>query len=182
MRSVILPLISALSFSVITLSGCRSIAYDIDDDAAAEVAPAQNFAFVQQDSPMESELTAHLIKQAIHLELKEQGIEETDSRPADLLVSYHYQKRAPTDAMNFSDGNASFGGGTGSTVMSMTPEPREPDLQPAELVVEVMDSDSRDIVWKASALMDIGDRHTDERKKEVITDVVDQMFKKFPGK
>jgi len=182
MRNLALPVISALTLSVIVLPGCSSIAYDIDDDAAAEVAPARNFAFVQQDSPMESELTSHLIKQAIHLELEEHGIEEVDTRPADLLVSYRYQKRGPTDAVSFSDGSASFGGGTGSTVMSMTPEPREPDLQPAELVIEVMDSDSRDIVWKASALMDLSDRHSDERKKQVITDVVDQMFQKFPDK
>lgn len=65
--------------------------------------------------------------------------------------------------------------------MSMQVQPSETILKPAQLTIEVQDAQSRDTVWRASALMDLREDDPEAERTALINEVVTRMFEKFPA-
>lgn len=177
------------------LTACSNVAYDYDQ--VGTLPPeSQTFSFAAADLESGSPVNPTVLQEAIQRELQKDGIQEAEGSTADLLVSYQFEPeriqdleppaagRAPDPAAHGSASAAAgeaYGPGTGSTVMSMQVQPSETILKPAQLTIEVQDAQSRDTVWRASALMDLREDDPEAERTALINEVVTRMFEKFPA-
>lgn len=163
------------------LAGCQSnVAYDYD--RGAELGPARHFVIAPEDPERVSPAEQARIEQAIRRELEEEGLTLVRDRSSDLLVRYRLElEREPeeSDLNVYGAPAAGFNVGEGANVMFMNLS-QERDVQPAELVVEVVNPNNGELVWRASALMDFQNNASASERAQLLDDVVEQMFEHFP--
>ncbi|WP_158589012.1 DUF4136 domain-containing protein [Alginatibacterium sediminis] len=170
-------LVSALVV-LFSLAACTpSPIYDYD--SSVDLSQYNSFAFLGYDDAENENilsLDAGRAQNAVTSQLKLKGIEKVDADP-DLLVSFDILEESELQSYG-----GSFGVGYSSNrygVGMRTPE-RYREVKYGKLVVEVADSQSRQVVWRAQSQRKLSQTMSTDKRSVFINEQIDQMFSQFP--
>jgi len=166
----------------LVLNGCASTVMTDYDSAAVfgnygswSFAPAaQNGA----DSGGYMSLDGSRITNAIEREMKREALRKVDTGEADLFVTWQVVteerlQRAPGFGLGLGFGTGNFGWG-------LSTAPPIEKVEEGKLVVELVDTDTRQVVWRASSRRYLNDDQSAESRRELIDNIVADMFQKYP--
>lgn len=159
------------------LAGCASRVVT-DYDAGAQFENYQSWAFApERQSGGFTSLDSARVESAVTRELQAKQLRSLPAEEADLLVSYKVVEEERLETYGFSYGvgvfNRPFGWG-----VSSAPPVRE--VKEGKLVVELVDSDSERVVWRAASKRYLNENQSPEYRSELIDEVVADMFARFP--
>ena len=176
---LIMIMVATLAF------GCTS-SFEVhrDWDRDADFAQYRTFSWLEQETPKagsarvaqrRNPLLEKRIKSAVEEQLTSKGMVRVES-DADLIVVYHTGR---DDKIDIAEAGFRYGydywGTTG----------REIDVYRYEegtLIVDLIDSRSKELVWRGSATGTIKDNPTAEEVEKKLNEVTKKLFKEYPPK
>lgn len=165
------------SMLLLALTGCASNVVT-DYNASAAFSQYHSWAFAQDDEKSKAvSLDGARIRSALEKELTTKNLNRADSGAADLLVHYRIEdvERLDTSGMSFGLGlgRGAFGFGLGTA-------PPVQQVQEGKLVVELVDTATNQVVWRAISKRHLNDDQSPETRSKLIQEVVAEMFTKYP--
>lgn len=161
---------------LLMVSGCASNVV-IDHDSAAIFGNYGSWAFAPRQESGFLSLDAGRAEAAIERELNRKSMGKLDPDEADLLVSYRVEDVERLDTTGFSYG-LGFGRRNFAWGLSVPPPVRE--ITEGKLVVELVDRESGRVVWRGASQRYLNENQTPERRRQLIDEVVQEMFSKYP--
>lgn len=162
---------------VLFLLGSAGSAYaqkvEIDFDQSADFTKYKTYAWIESQNPAPSDLSHRRIIAAIDERLAPKGLKKSPSNP-DLFVVYNAGIKEQVSVQGYSYGYYPYrwGGGTVRLDQVVT-------LQ-ATLVVDLVDAQKQELVWRGIASDTLSDKPEKNQKK--LQKAMNKMFKKFPPK
>jgi hypothetical protein len=144
---------------------------NVDYDHGANFAKYKSYAWIESKNRVASDLTHKRIIEAIEQQLTAKGVQKTDSNP-DLLVVYNAGLKEEVSVQGYSYGYAPYRWGGGTVHVNKVVELR------ATLVVDLVDAQQQQLVWRGIATDTVSDNPEKNIKK--INKAAEKMFKKFP--
>jgi hypothetical protein len=166
----------------ILLSGCSSLSVNYDWDNEAAFPSYRTFAWVQQGTMPVGDAQAALarnslldqrIKRAVNTQLEGKGMRLDEQNP-DLLCAYHtgVQEKVNVTDWGYRYGDAYWGyGGRNLDVTQYTE---------GTLIIDLIDANTTQLVWRASASKVIDDNVSPEKAEYEINNIVKEMLKPYP--
>ncbi|SFR55220.1 protein of unknown function [Marinobacter daqiaonensis] len=174
-RTVTGPL-GPLLLMALLLSGCAAnVVTDYDESVA--FGQYDTWAFAPRDDKDYQSLDATRIEAAVERELAGEALTKASQDEADLLLSYRIQQVERLDTSGFSYG-LGFGGGAFGWGLATRPPARE--IQEGQLVLELVDSETDRVVWRAASKRYLNQDQSPETRKKLINEVVTEMFSRYP--
>lgn len=166
------------SLMMLLLAGCASNVVT-DYDSGAVFGNYSSWAFPARGGDGESfeSLDDSRIRAAVERELNRKALDKTGADDADLLVTWQIveEERLERSGLGFGLG---FGRGNFGWGLSTAPPIRE--VQEGKLVVQLVDSQSQRVVWRAASRRYLTEDQSPEYRRELIDDVVADMFAEYP--
>ena len=171
---------------VMLLAGCASQRVDWDYDTSVAVqqqmAGWKNYAWVSEEDGQK--LPYHLdglqdrrVRAAVNLDLQAKGFVLVEESDADFLVNYLTKTRTRREENHVS---TSLGYGVNSWGVGMRAETQVRDYDEGSLLIDFVDPDTRELVWRGRSQARIPDRSTPEKRTEQIKKAVDSILQGFP--
>ncbi len=168
-----LPIIVALFL----LAGCAGKVVT-DYDAAARFESYQSWAFAPGLQPQGfTSLDSARVESAVTREMAAKQFQRLPTEQADLLVFYQVVEEERLESYGFSYG-VGFGHRPFGWGIASAPPVRE--VKEGKLVVELVDTDSERVVWRAASKRYLNENQSPEHRSELIDEVVEAMFARFP--
>ena len=186
MKVLLLPLLL-----VAFLSSCVSVRVVSDYDKEANFTEYRSYAFYKTgiDKAQISDLDKKRILRAIDTELSSRGF--VKSQDPDLLISIFTKEREQVDVYNNNFGwgwgwgwggfynpwiwgpgwGWGWGGGFGPNVSTRTQ---------GSLYIDLIDADSKELVWQGRGVGNLNNTQNIERKEERIREFVSQILEAYP--
>lgn len=164
--------------SLLVLAGCASnVVTDYDSGAVFGNYASWAYADELEDRASFQSLDGSRIRAAVERELNRKSLGKVDAEEADLLVTWEIveEERLERSGLGFGLGlgRGNFGWG-----LSTAPPVRE--VQEGKLVVELIDPDNSQVVWRAASRRYLNEDQSPEYRRELIDEVVAEMFSKYP--
>lgn len=185
MRTPIKSIVIAMALTLAACAGSR-VATDYDDSARFDT--LRTFAWLDpvveevEDPVLDSQLLTRKVQRAVADALLTRGYSRTEQpADADFLVTYHTASRERLrDRGGFSIGlgiGRPWRHGYGSMHVGDGYFPRIEGYQEGTLIIDVLDADSRDLIWRGWVRNTVETRnYTDE----AITAAVNEIIAEFP--
>ncbi|WP_336366168.1 DUF4136 domain-containing protein [Marinobacter sp. C2H3] len=172
MRGLILSLVAALS-----LAGCASnVVTDYNDSVVFGHYATWAFAPDAGKSSFVS-LDGNRVRTAIDRALTRKAMRQVPADEADLLVNWQIVEE---DRLEQSGLGLGFGFGTGHFGWGLAAPPPVRQVTEGKLVVELVDTDTQQVVWRAASRRYLREGQSPEERKTLIDEVVTEMFSKYP--
>lgn len=160
---------------VLFLSGCaKSVYTDFDQQFAYQDIQTYDIAVKASTSPVS--LDDSRIERALEREMAAKGIKETDTSPN---VTLRYFVQPKTEAIAHGP-SISFGYGSRRFGARYETPIRIEERDYGQLVVEMVDNQSNQVIWRAVSNRKLTDSMTPSSKNEFINEQVAAMFADFP--
>lgn len=159
---------------VASLLGCNSMKVSVNHDETVDFSSYVTFAFSTDANEIRgtrasARAVASLIERTIRERLVAGDYAVAENDP-DFIVAYHASVIDANASMPYGSGKYSAWGGGSSHVAF---------LSEGTLIIDIVDSDSNDLIWrgKASAVVERG---SSEEANKVVRKAVRKMLAKFP--
>jgi hypothetical protein len=184
LRSALLILAAAL------LSACASQRVGYDYDETVDFGQYQRWAWSPQaqepqsdaDPLIDNPLLRQRIEAAVARTLAAKGYEQTGSESAQLTVAYavSVEKKLSSGGVSTSFGFGTYSGGSGVGVSIGGPGTRVREQKEGTLIIDIMDRNTGDLIWRGSSTRPIGTAKTPEESERIVNEAVTEILAKFP--
>ncbi|MDF0748762.1 DUF4136 domain-containing protein [Marinobacter sp. 71-i] len=165
------------SLFLMVLTGCASnVVTDYDSNTVFGNYGSWAFAPKGEGESFTS-LDGGRIKSAVERELNRKSMRKVDQEEADLLVTWQIVEE---ERLERSGVGLGFGFGTGNFGWGLASAPPVREVQEGKLVVELVDTDTDRVVWRAASRRYLNENQTTESRRELIDEIVADMFEKYP--
>ncbi|WP_417566605.1 DUF4136 domain-containing protein [Marinobacter sp.] len=167
-----------LSIVALAMSGCASNVVT-DYNSAVVFGNYSSWAFAstsEADSTFVS-LDGSRVRDAIERELNRKALQRVSQAEADLLVSWRI---VPEDRLEQTGLGLGFGFGSGNFGWALSAPPPVREVKEGKLVVELADSKTKEVVWRAASRRYLNESQSPETRRKLIDEVVTEMFTKYP--
>ncbi|MFC1859612.1 DUF4136 domain-containing protein [Thermodesulfobacteriota bacterium] len=123
-------------------------------------------ASIQSDS-----ITINRIKAAVNSELQSKGLELNSTNP-DFLIATHVGENEKIRIANYGYGYDGPYWNRSEIIAIQFPE--------GSLILDFVDAESKDLIWRGSAKADISTATNPEKREKLVNDAVQQILKNFP--
>lgn len=172
----------AASAAVLAGAGCSSVTTNVDYDPATNFASYKTFAF--KDVHGRGEFQMKRVEAAIERTLAAKGLTKMDPKAdgkPDLWVVLHAKLKNDRQITSYNSGWGwgwgwgwhGWGGGGYSTA-------RIYDVPVGTLVVDLVDTKEKELVWRGAASRDVGSSETPQERAEITQKAVDKLFEGYP--
>jgi uncharacterized protein YceK len=167
-KNILLALAAAAALAG---AGCSSIRTTVDYDTAAPFAAYHTYAFkdVHNDG-----FQMRRVQAAIDQALFTRGLRKADENP-DLWVVLHTRTKNDRQIVTYSSGwgwGWRWGGGWSTARIS--------DVPVGMLVVDLVDTKQKELVWRGAASRDVAAGETPQERAAVTQKAIDKLFEGFP--
>lgn len=172
MRALLTIMVLALA-----AGGCTRHAV-VDYEPGSPFEDYTTWAWVQEEGDERVRaLDASRTEKALEAKLRERGLELVGRDEADLLVRYAVEERTRLEQSGFG-----FGLGMGQRGLGVGIGTRPPAREVSEgyLVVELAERESRQVVWRGVGQRALTGSMSPQRRSEVISRQVDELFERYP--
>jgi len=160
------------------LAGCSSISVNHDYDREADFASYKTYDWIPRPASatgVNSSLNRERIRSAVENELQAKGLRQSSADP-DLLLAFHVgvENRIEVTDWGYTYPGRYYGWGG-----------RDIDVQQyreGTLVVDLINSSSKQLVWRGSAQGTLHDNPTPEKREKNINNAVGKIFYNYPPK
>ena len=161
----------------LVLSGCASNVVT-DYNSSTVFGNYATWAFAQDaGSDAFVSLDGSRIQTAVERELNRKAMRKVAKSDADLLANWQIVEEERLEqtgvGLGFGFGRSNFGWG-----ISAPPPVRE--VTEGKLVVELIDTETKQVVWRAASRRYLKESQSPETRRELIDEVVAEMFSKYP--
>ena len=156
-----------------TIGLAQNVTYDFDK--SMNFSSTQSYAWVR-GAIVADELNHRRIINAVDAQLQARGLRKVEkSADPDLLVAYHASFDSDLQIVGFSSGWGGYRwGGT------RTGTARAEEILTGTLAVDVVDADTKAIVWRAMASKEIDVKASPEKRERNINRAVEKIFSNYP--
>lgn len=162
---------------LLALTGCASNVVT-DYNAQASFNDYHSWAFAEADEKQKAvSLDGARIRSALETELAAKHLTRVEPADADLLVHYRIEDVERLDTSGLTYG---FGLGRGAFGFGLATAPPVQQVQEGKLVVELVDTHSQAVVWRAVSKRHLNEDQSPETRSKLIQEVVADMFSKYP--
>jgi len=167
-----------LVLAAIMVPSASAVSVSEDYNKGTDFSKYKSFA-LKVGTPAPSPLGQDRIEKAITAQLEGKGMKASADAP-DLQVFTHVQisSEKVVDVNSFGYGGYHGWGGWGGGFATSTVNVRE--IPVGTLVVDLVDSSSKELVWRGVASDTINPNAKPEKREKVINQAVAKLFKKFP--
>jgi hypothetical protein len=165
---------------VLVLSGCASnVITDYDSGAAFSSYSSWDFAPSKEGEQSFVSLDGSRIQSAIEREMGGENLQKVATDEADLLVAWQIvaEERLERGGSGLGFG---LGFGTGNFGWGLSTAPPIEKIEEGKLVIELVDSETRQVVWRSASRRYLNERQTSESRQELIDEIVTDMFEEYP--
>jgi len=170
-KNILLTLAAATALAG---AGCSSVKTNVDYDAATNFASYKTFAF--KDVHGRGEFQMKRVETSIERTLVAKGLTKTDEKP-DLWVVLHTRLKNDRQITSYNAGWGwgwhGWGGGGISTA-------RVYDVPVGTLIVDLVDTKAKELVWRGVASRDVGASETPQERAQITQEAVEKLFEGFP--
>ncbi|MGO1462166.1 MAG: DUF4136 domain-containing protein [Marinobacter sp.] len=161
----------------LTMTGCASNVVT-DYSSSAVFGDYSSWAFAPGNGKSSFvSLDGSRVQGAVERELKHKEMPRVGKPEADLLVSWQIVEHERTEQSGLGLG---FGFGTGHFGWGLSAPPPTREVQEGKLVIELVDSSSEEVVWRAASRRYLNENQSPEKRRKLIDEVVAEMFSKYP--
>ncbi|QSP94670.1 DUF4136 domain-containing protein [Marinobacter salinisoli] len=169
-----LLMISAL---VLALTGCAAnVVTDYKDSAPFGSYGSWAFAPNAGEGSFVS-LDDSRVRTAVDREMKREALRQVPQAEADLLVNWKIVEEERLEQVGVGLG-VGFGNGPFGWGMAAPPPVRE--VKEGKLVIELIDTATNEVVWRAASQRYLKERQSPDERRELIDEVVAEMFSQYP--
>lgn len=166
-----------MSVIALVLSGCASnVVTDYNSTVVFGTYSSWAFAPNAGNSSFVS-LDGNRVQGAVERELNRKALRKVPEGEADLLVNWQIVEQERLEQSGLGLG---FGFGTGNFGWGLSAPPPIRQIQEGKLVVELVDTKTDQIVWRAASRRYLNESQSPETRRELIDEVVAEMFSKYP--
>lgn len=166
-----------VSLLVLALSGCASNVVT-DYDSGTVFGNYASWAFAPKgEGKSFTSLDGGRIESAVERELNRKSMRKVEQEQADLLVTWEIVEEERLERTGVGLG---FGFGSGNFGWGLSSAPPVREIQEGKLVVELVDTDTDRVVWRAASRRYLNENQSSETRRELIDEVVADMFEKYP--
>ena len=165
-----------VSLLMLALTGCASNVVT-DYDSGTVFGNYGSWAFAPQGSEGFTSLDDSRIEKAVERELDRKAMRKTDADEADLFVTWEIVEEERLERTGLGLG---FGFGSGNFGWGLSSAPPVREIQEGKLVVELVDSETDRVVWRAASRRYLNENQSSESRRELIDEIVADMFEKYP--
>ena len=167
-------------FMAVVMTGCASTVVT-DYDSAAVFGNYNSWSYAPKDKEGQqyTSLDGSRINSAIEREMKREALRRVDAEEADLFVTWQIvtEERLERGGSGFGFG---LGFGSGNFGWGITAPPPIEKVEEGKLVVELVDTNTKQVVWRAASRRYLNDDQSSETRQELIDEIVADMFEKYP--
>ena len=183
--------LSVMGLAALTIAGCSSTQIRTDFDPRASFRAMRTYQWVDQPvttarhPAMNSPLVAERIQNAVDAQLAAHGYRRVEITPPDFKITYYM---IADEKVDISTTNGGYGYGhryynnyyygypyAGSTTYA------DSFLQ-GTLVLDVIDPETNDVIWRGWATKDLDDNPTPEEVDRYVKNSVRRILERFPPK
>jgi hypothetical protein len=160
---------------VSTIASAQNVTYDFD--RSIDFSKLRTYTWVR-GTTLQDPLNHQRVVDAIETQLAQKGFIKVDSiASADVLVAYHATFDRSLQINGFSSGWGAprFGG-------SLSGSARAEQIQTGTLVVDMVNTRTRTIMWRGIASKDIDVNAKPEKREKNINRTAEKLFKNYPPK
>jgi hypothetical protein len=171
MKPIRLLIISSL---MVVAFGCSTVSVQYDYDTKADFASLKTFSFMPVTAEANiNTLNVKRIQDAVHTQLGFKGYTMIPDNP-DFLIAMHLTKKLKKIVIG--DGGYSFGSGSywGSTFS------HEYEYEEGTFVLDFVDTQSKELIWRGVAMVEIRDDISPEERIERINEIAQEILNNFP--
>ncbi|MCL7943832.1 DUF4136 domain-containing protein [Marinobacter sp. ATCH36] len=166
-----------VSLLVLALTGCASNVVT-DYDSGTVFGNYASWAFAPQgDGESFTSLDGGRIERAVERELNRKSMRKVEQNEADLLVAWQIVEEERLERTGVGLG---FGFGTGNFGWGLASAPPVREIEEGKLVVELVDTDTDRVVWRAASRRYLNENQSSESRRKLIDEIVADMFEKYP--
>lgn len=166
-----------VSLLILVLAGCASNVVT-DYDSGTVFGNYASWAFAQKgEGENFTSLDGGRIENAVERELNRKAMRKVDRSEADLLVTWQIVEE---ERLERSGVGLGFGFGTGNFGWGLSSAPPIREIQEGKLVVELVDTKTERVVWRAASRRYLNENQSSETRRKLIDEVVADMFEKYP--
>ncbi|MEO8053766.1 MAG: DUF4136 domain-containing protein [Acidobacteriota bacterium] len=168
-------LLAFAAATVLAGAGCSSITTNVDFDAGAHFARYRTYAF--KDVHDRDAFQMKRVHAAIDRTLAAKGLSRAEGTP-DLWVVLHTRTRNERRVTTYNSGWGWGWGWRGGYWNAARVE----DIPVGTLVVDLVDTNAKELVWRGSATRVIDRDETPQERTGYVQEAVDKLFADFPPK
>jgi hypothetical protein len=162
--------------TVVMLIGCASnVVTDHDSGVVFGNYDSWDFAPSKKEGSEYVSLDGSRIRSAIDRELGLKAMGQLTTDAADLLVDWRIETEARLERRG-----AGFGFGGGNFGWAISAPPPIEQVNEGKLVIELVDSQTKRVVWRAASRRYLNEDQSSETRRELIDKIVADMFKEYP--
>jgi hypothetical protein len=169
-----------ISVFALAITGCASnVITDYDSGAVFSTYGSWNFTPARDGSEGYVSLDGSRIRKAIEREMARENIQKVAADEADLLVVWQIvaEERLERVGAGFGFG---LGFGSGNFGWGIATQPPIEKVEEGKLVVELVDSETRQVVWRAASRRYLEESQSAETRQKLIDQIVIDMFEEYP--
>ena len=169
-----------ISIFALAITGCASnVITDYDSGAVFGNYESWSFVPARADSEIYVTLDGSRIREAIEREMAQENLQRVAGDDADLLVAWQIltEERLERAGSGFGFG---LGFGSGNFGWGISTQPPIEKVVEGKLVVELVDSKNRQVVWRAASRRYLEESQSPESRQQLIDQIVTDMFEEYP--
>lgn len=161
----------------LAMTGCASNVVT-DYNSAAAFSNYSTWNFVSNPGePSFISLDGSRVQSAVERELNRKSMSKVAEPEADLLVSWRIVEEERLEQSGVGMG---LGFGTGNFGWGISSPPPVREVKEGKLVIELVDTNSKEVVWRAASRRYLNEKQSPEKRGKLIDEVVAEMFAKYP--
>tara|TARA_Y100001001_G_scaffold162387_1_gene188871 strand:- start:752 stop:1279 length:528 start_codon:yes stop_codon:yes gene_type:complete len=165
-----------LAIVALVMTGCASSVVT-DYNSSVVFGNYTSWAFAPGTESSFVSLDGSRVRSAIERELNRKALRQVPEAEAGLLVSWQI---VPEDRLEQIGLGLGFGFGHGNFGWGLSAPPPVREIKEGKLVVELADSKSKQVVWRAASRRYLNENQSPETRRELIDELVAEMFARYP--
>lgn len=158
--------------------GCSTLTTSADWDKTADFSKYKTWGW-KEDGSIKNEILAKRIQNLLAAELGRKGLTRSDDNP-DLWAAVHGRLSKETQINYYNSGwgygwhGGWYGGGMGVSTATVQ------EIPVGTLVVDLVDSKQKELVWRGTATDTLKPERTPEEKEKALGEAFAKLFEKYP--
>ena len=169
-----------ITMAALAVTGCaNNVITDYDSGAGFSNYSSWDIAPSKEGEQAFVSLDGSRIRDALEREMAGENLQKVSAEEADLLVAWQIvaEERLERGGSGFGFG---LGFGTGNFGWGLSTAPPIERVTEGKLVVELVDSETKQVVWRSASRRLLNERQTSESRQELIDEIVTDMFEEYP--
>lgn len=170
----------------VALAGCSSIRVNSDYDPKVDFSNFRTWSWLPQPVPevidprVHNEIVDQRVRRAVEAGLAARGYQKVEPGHGDFGVGYYAAIEGKVSVQTIND-YYGYGPGWGpGPAFGATTQTYVREYDEGTLILEVVDSQSRELVWRASAQAEVSQSAEPEERDRRVREAVEQMLDDFP--